>query len=179
MEPLKILITGIGITGKSAFRKYLFNYLKILSVRVEQFDCDYDRNKLPIKFSSEKIYLIEDVHGPCDNSVFSLDSFDFIFYLLPDPLIHFRFWISRMIMWYKEGKFSWDPDLSECGKWLGTSKPYDSSNIIPILKELKRDITNRRKWIDGDLEVIKKSGIPVKIIVPKLKGRRIIFSLIL
>jgi len=177
VRPLKILITGIGITGKSTVRKRLYKIITGWYHAVEHFDCDYDRKKLPIEFSSEKIYLIEDVHGPAPNAVSPLKSFNFIFYLLPCPFTHLCFWLSRMIIWYKEGKFSWDADVGTKGKWKGSGKKYDIKNLLPILKEFWQDWKNRRNRIDEDLCVIKKTSIPTIIVIPKKKGGKILFSI--
>lgn len=172
---MKILITGIGITGKSTFRSILFNCLSNESKAVEQFDCDYDRNKLPKKFISNRVYLLEDVHGPTKMAVFPLDSFDLIFYLLPDQLTHLRFWLSRMRAWFRTGKFAWDADKGINGEWLGNDRPYDQANILPILRTFWDDWKNRKKWIREDLAEIKKMGIKTIIIAPKFKKGRIIF----
>ena len=163
----------MGITGKSTFREFLAKMYLV----AENYDCDYDRDKLPHEFLDDIIYIIEDVHGPTKNAVYPLKFFDEIYYLLPSRWTHFNFWLSRMAIWFKTGKFSWNPDLGESGEWQGTDKPFDLRNIIPIFKTFWNDFSNKKQWIKDDLRIIRKSKIPFTTVIPlKIKGR-IYFSI--
>ena len=146
-EQMKILITGIGITGKSTLRKLLRNILSETAMDVKDFDADYQ--KIPNDFSENTIYLIEDVHGTKpDEAVFPLKSYDLILYVQPSLVSHVLFWAGRMMVWFKVGQFSWDKNYG----WHGTNRSYDFRNIIPILKVFLRDFRNRKRWISNDLK---------------------------
>ncbi len=143
----------------------------------EAYDCDYDRKELPDVFLDEVVYIIEDVHGPTKNAVFPLNFFDEVYYLLPSRWTHINFWLPRMAIWFKVGKFSWDPDLGESGEWQGTGNPYDPRNIIPIIKTFWYDFSRRKKWIKDDIKAIRKSRVPFTVVIPiKIKGE-IYFSI--
>ncbi len=169
---MKILITGIGITGKSSFRQWLLEELANGGGYVYGYDCDYDREQLPTTFYENILYLIEDVHGPTENAVFPLKTFDRVFYLLPTTLTHLRFWLSRMVIWFENGHFAWDGDK---GGWQGSGKSYDPLNIPAIIKEFWQNWKNRRKWIGEDMSTLKKSKIKIVIVHSQKKGGKIRF----
>jgi len=173
---MKVLITGIGITGKSTLRKLLReqklsrDILSETGVDIKDFDADYQ--KIPNDFSEDTIYLIEDVHGTLPKeAVLPLDSYDLILYVRPSVCLHILFWVGRMIVWFKIGQFSWDKNYG----WHGTNKPYDFCNIIPIFKVFLRDFRNRKKWISRDLKRI--SSFPYVIVCSRWTLRGIKFSI--
>ncbi|MCK5320204.1 hypothetical protein KAJ61_02345 [Candidatus Parcubacteria bacterium] len=172
---MKILITGVGKTGKSTFRKKLVKNLLNSGQSTESYDCDYDRNYLPKSFSNDIIYIIEDVHGPTKNAVFPLEFFDMIFYIMPKWFTSLRFWVTQAIPWYKLGKFAWDADAGKYGEWKGTGKNNDIRNFFPIICEIFIELKNRNKWIKEDIAIIKKTTIKYVVVVPRKKGGKIIF----
>lgn len=170
---MKILITGIGITGKSSFRKFLFDLLINQDIPAAHYDCDYERDTLPTRFTKNKVYIFEDVHGPTSDAVMPLVFYNRIYYLLPSPLTHLKFWLSRIRIWFRTGKIAWDPDKNT---WAGSGQPYDIANTLIILKEFTHNWKNRKKWIKEDLQTIKKTGIKLKIVIPE-KNNKIVFNL--
>ena len=172
---MKILITGLGITGKSTFRQLIAVQLQANNDKVVCLDLDYQRDQLPQEFDPDSIYILEDVHGPTPNAVIPIKSFDQIFYLQPGWLTHLRFWLSRMKIWFGNGKFGWDADKGEKGEWLGTGKPYDLANILPILKDFWSHFKVRKQTIKNDLRVISATGIDCILIVPRKKWGKIKF----
>ena len=151
-QKMKILITGIGITGKSTFRKSLRDVFSDIGLDVKDFDADYE--KIPSEFSKNTIYLIEDVHGTLPKeAVLPLNSYDLILYVRPSVISHILFWLKRMIDWFKTGKYSWDKNIG----WYGTGKSYDIQNIFPIFRAFLRDFRNRKKWISNDLRELSSS----------------------
>ena len=174
---MKILITGIGITGKSSFLEKLYRFLnKINHDRIILgFDLDYERHKLPPEFEPDRVYLLEDVHGPTPKAVFPLKSYDFIFYLLPSWQTHLKFWFDRMLKWYENGKFAWDADVGEKGEWSGTGKPRDWRNIPGILKYFWKRFPKRGQVIKNDLETIKEARIPTLLVIPLIRKRKLSF----
>lgn len=178
---MKILITGIGITAKSTFRRLLVGKLRDLGLSVEQYDADRFEElrdiadidclkALPDTFQKNVLYIIEDVHGPLSSAILSLKSYDLILYLEPDIFSHLIFWFQRIWAWVRTGQFSWEPERG----WLGTGRAYDIRNIIPIFKTTLRDFQNRKKWISKDLKII--STFPHLIVHSKWTWRGIKFN---
>jgi len=163
---LKILITSIGITGKSTFHKWLATVLCNFSHEVLALDLDYERDKIPKEFKPETIYIFEDVHGPCKNAVIPLKEYDLVLYLRPSWLIHLKFWSKRMIRWWENGQFAWDADKGKKGAWAGTNKRYDWHNIPGIIRYFWDHFPRRRTTIKEDLITLIASGIPTCIIIP-------------
>lgn len=166
MKKLKILITGLGLVGKSTFRRILKDLLKDLlskpGIIVKDIDGDYE--KLPEKFEDEILYLIEDVHGPTEEACLPLDNYDLIIYLLPAFLYHFIFWLKRIWIWFQKGKGSWDKQRQY---WLGSGKRYDPRNIPLFLKLMLRDLWKRREWIIKDKKALSPFENIVVIISPQ------------
>lgn len=173
---MKILITGLGITGKSTFRKWLFNLISILDHGHVVLDLDYDRQKLPKEFEANRTYVLEDVHGPTPKAVIPLKEYDLIFYLLPDFWQHLHFWLGRMKIWFENGNYAWDADLGENGAWAGTGKPRDWANIPGILKYFKEHFSKRKIYLKEDLAVLRSSIAPVIIVKPAKKQEGYLFS---
>jgi hypothetical protein len=169
LESGKVLITGVGISGKSTFRRALFQYLKDNGKSVAHYDADnfstirhpldeFCINKLPANFN-DKIYLIEDIHAPLvEKAVLPISDYSKIFYVLPDIKSHNLFWGERMLRWFENGTFSWEAGSG----WNGTGKPMDPENIKGIRSAYLHDMDNREKWIKEDLEAISK--YPHKIV---------------
>jgi len=164
-----ILITGLGISGKSTFRRALFDYIRDNGKSVEHYDADNFKEirhpldklclkQLPNKFD-DKIYFIEDIHAPIkDKALLPIQDYNKIFYVNPDLSSHNMFWFQRMFNWYENGKFSWEPDKG----WGGTGKRSDPANIEGIVNAYLSDMENREKWLEEDLNAIK--DYPHKII---------------
>lgn len=159
---MKVLITGIGVTGKSALRRLLVAKLRSQGLSVEHFDADkFDEirhplevdclKELPESFSEKTIYIIEDIHAPLQSAVMPLNQYDLIIYLKTGVFSHLMFWLPRMWKWFLSGQLSWEQDKG----WMGSGKPKDLRNVIPIVKDMIRDFRNRKKWIKEDLEAIK------------------------
>jgi len=146
---MRILITGVGLVGKSTFRRTLKKLISLTKLLVEDVDGDYQ--KIPAKFQEGFIYIIEDVHGPTEEACLPLEAYNLILYLLPTSLSHLIFWLKRMTIWFKEGKGSWDRDRQG---WLGSGKRYDILNIPLFIKLMINDFRYRRIWIDHDIEVL-------------------------
>jgi hypothetical protein len=174
---LKILVTGLGITGKSTFCRLIADLHRHSNEEVIylDLDLDHDRDKLPATFEYRTTYIIEDVHGPTAQAVLPLQSFNQVYYLQPSWLTHLRFWLSRMWIWFKNGQFAWDADKGEKGQWLGTGRPYDLANLLPIIRDFWSHFKTRKQTIKKDLEVIEASCINYLIIVPKKKWTKIKF----
>lgn len=162
MRKLKILITAIGITGKSQLRRKLMKSLRNFGLSAIHYDADEFKElrnsadadclkKLPESFSEKIVYVIEDIHASIPKeAVLSLNDYDLILYIKTGILSHFLFWFPRMISWFNQGQFSWEAKTG----WRGTGKPKDWRNILPIIKTLIRDFRNRKKWIKEDMHEI-------------------------
>ena len=167
---MKVLITGIGITGKSTLRKLLRDILSETGVDIKDIDADYE--KIPNDFSENTIYLIEDIHGTLPKeAVLPLKSYDLILYVQSSVISHILFWAGRMMVWFKIGQFSWDKNYG----WHGTNRSYDFRNIVPIFKAFLRDFRNRKKWISRDLKEI--SSLPCVVISSQWTFQGVKFSI--
>ncbi|MBW2138942.1 MAG: hypothetical protein JRH06_15495 [Deltaproteobacteria bacterium] len=85
---MKILITGIGNIGKSSLREMVAHKFP---GQVIQIDMDY-HNHQDIPESSDKVVVVEDVHGLERNP----EQYDKIVYLMP-PSNHFVFKPLRVV----------------------------------------------------------------------------------
>ena len=74
---MKILITGVGNIGKSSLREMVAHKF---DGQVIQIDMDYYAHE-DIPESSEKVILVEDVHGVERNP----EQYDRIIYFMPPP----------------------------------------------------------------------------------------------
>lgn len=159
---MKVLITGIGITGKSSFRRSLVRNLREIGLEVIQYDSDEFKElrhradvgcEKPEEFRKDVLYIVEDIHGPETRGAYMrLEEYDLIVYLLPGSISHLMFWLSRCWKWFQLGHFSWEREIG----WKGTGKPYDYRNILPIIKAMARNFKNREAWISNDLKVINR-----------------------
>ncbi len=172
---MKILITGVGITGKSSFRRFFVDFLKTHGHTVEHYDTDEFRElrdqrdancKKPTEFESKTIYVIEDIHGTIPGEAFlPIKEYDLIVYLLPGILHHMIFWLPRMWKWFQAGQYSWEKT-----GWKGTGKSCDPRNIIPIINAFMRDMQNRKRWMKEDLRIIKTTRHYVIRPIRKISG---------
>jgi len=168
---MQILLTGLGITGKSTLRRRLMTLLQKNGFKVKHFDADmFKELRHPTDASCEEelpegtgdtVWLIEDVHGPTDEAKLPLDEYDLIIYLNPTLLTHLMFWLPRALIWFKKGHFAWEAETG----WRGTGIPFDRKNILPIIREIRMVFAHRSSWIKSDLEQIKE--LPHLIIKPK------------
>jgi len=168
---LKILITGLGITGKSSLLKWLKTFLPLIQNTI-MLDLDYDREKLPKAFEPNILYVLEDVHGPTKNAVIPLIEYNLILYLLPSWFTHLKYWLARMHIWYQLGLYAWDPDKDQR---RGTGKSKDWRNLPGIFKEFVAHFPKRSSTIDEDLVVLKTSSITTLLVIPKGRGEKIFF----
>jgi len=173
---LKILITGLGITGKSIFHKWQTDNLKNFSNQVIALNFDYDRDKIPDIFNPCSIYIIEDCNGPCENAVLPLSRYNLVYYMLPSWFTHLKFYLTRLRIWFENGNFNWDADQGPKGSWSGTGKPYDWRNIPGILKYFWKYFPKRRRAIKKDLEVLKASNLPVYLVIPSGKLEELTYT---
>lgn len=173
MRKLKILITGIGLTGKSTFRRTLKNLFLRMDISAKDIDGDYE--EMPQEFEEKTLYLIEDVHGPTEEACLSLANYDLIFYLWPSFFSHLIFWLKRIWRWFQEGEGSWD---KKRGNWLGSGKRYDPSNLPIFFRQLIRDFLSRKKWIAQDIRVLSQFK-NIIVIQPQWTRKEIRFNPIL
>jgi hypothetical protein len=168
---LKILITGVGLVGKSTFRRTLKRLISVMGMSTEDIDGDYQ--ELPTDFKEGVVYVIEDVHGTTSEACLPLADYDLVLYLLPTPLSHFIFWLKRIWIWFQIGRGSWDKHRKG---WLGSGKRYDILNIPLFIKLLLYDFWNRRKWITQDTEILSQVK-DVVVFKPRWTKKGILFNL--
>lgn len=159
---MKILITGIGNTGKSTLRRKLLSVIRNAGIHVSQFDAD---NFKQIRHNADKdcltefadpdgsdVLIVEDVHATLKGAVLPLDAYCCILYIQPASIFsHIFFWLPRAWRWFQNGQFAWDQKTG----WEGTGVRYDPRNIIPILRELKTNFQNGKRWVAEDLHTLR------------------------
>ena len=136
---MKILITGIGNIGKSSLREMVAHKFPD---QVIQIDMDY-HSHADIPESSDKVVLVEDVHGLERNP----EQYDKIIYLLP-PRNHIILWLKRAWAWFSGG-------IVDLSAPKGVNISYAFSNIPIIVKIVLRNIVSARQWVLGDMDTIK------------------------
>jgi len=178
VERLKILITGIGIVGKSTFRRALKPFLSEILSRIKPIrlvvDIDGDYDEMPNNFDKETLYIIEDVHGPTPKACLPIQDYDLIFYLLPTFLSHLTFWLKRITKWFENGEGGWD---KETKSRVGNGHSHSLLNLPIFFKLLIRDLKNRRKWIKEDKEALLPFSEKTTFVYPQWKDKKIRFNL--
>ncbi|HNX10977.1 MAG TPA: hypothetical protein PKI61_02450 [bacterium] len=160
---MKILITGIGIVGKSTLRRQLLQKMRTAGAKVEHFDVDcFDSvrhpldidclKELPQEFSQDTIYLIEDVHATLPQAIIPLSEYDLIIYLKIGATAQILFWKSRIAHWFATGQYAWEAKTG----WQGNRRPHSLLNLFGIFKNLFRNIYYRKKWIAMDWQKIRQ-----------------------
>lgn len=155
-----ILITGVGITGKSSLRRLLKKFFP----QVIDIDGDYER--VPRQFVNNQVYVIEDVHALTDEACLPLDNYNLIIYLLPSFYFHVIFWLKRAWRWFQIGSGSWDKKRQG---WLGNGKRHDPVNIPLFLYLMIRDLWKRNGWINQDMKALSQFKNPIIIDHPEWK----------
>lgn len=166
MRKLKILITGVGSSGKSTLRR------KLKELFPESISVDLDRDKIP-SFQPDLLYFIEDVRATTKASL-SLEKFDLIVYVVPDRISHFLFWFSRFWSWFKYGKGCWRRERG----WIGNGKKYNLRNLPVFIPELFSNFRNCRRWIKEDLNILDPLRDRIIFIYSSWGCRGIKFSLL-
>jgi len=133
-----ILINGIGCVGKSTLRERLFSAFPNNVITV---DMNYAKDIPP---DIDKIVIVEATHSIKEYQ----QVFDKILYMLP-PKNHNFLLLKRGWVWFSTGKVY----LSHL---QGKQKPFAFSNIPVILKILRRTMYLKKRWVRGDLELIKR-----------------------
>ena len=149
---MKILITGIGNIGKSTLREKVASSFPD---KIIQIDMDYFEHE-EIPRSSEKVILVEDVHGLERNP----EQYDKIIYLMP-PKNHIFLWIKRAWAWFSGG-------IVDLSAPKGIKRKYMPLNIPIILKIVLRNLLYRKKWLLSDMEMIRTKFKDRTIIVNDL-----------
>ncbi len=150
---MKILITGIGNIGKSTLREmagYKF------PGKVIQIDMDYHEQE-DTPESMEKLVLVEDVHGLERNP----EQYDKIVYLMP-PRNHTLLWVRRAWAWFSGG-------IVDLSAPKGVNRRYAFSNIPIIPRIVLNNILFRRRWILGDMQIIKRKFEDKTVIVKTIE----------
>ncbi len=172
----RILITGLGTSGKTTYRRLLVRTLEEWGFTVYHYDADgfgiqarhpddLGEKILPFGHVDDQDslawYLVEDVRGLSDGGFFPMDRYDSIIYVRPSSLIeHARMILSRGKRWFETGKFDW---TRESG-WRGTGRPHDWQNLWPITKIVCRRLLASRKGVRQDLAILSRLPVPYLVI---------------
>lgn len=177
---MKILVAGPEFAGKSVFLEKYSEYATLRKLFCKCLDCDNHRAQMPLpeEFELDMDYLIEDQHAFGGKRFYPLSLYDKIYYLFPSWLTHLRFWLRGMWTWFKRGKFGIDPDTALSDGWRGTSIPYDTANIRPILKEFWKKFRSRKFERFFDVYSIRIGfdlDTPIVRVYPKIRRGKIVF----
>ena len=154
------MITGIGVVLKSTLGRKIEQWFNGNKKKCQRIDLDHKTRKeyqdalQKEKEDSEIVLIIESCHGleekmhTKDYHVIPNDpkSYNLIIYLLP-PKNHNRMWARRGYEWFSEGIV----DLTQ-----GNGKKYSPKNLPSIFKKISHNFRNRKRWVEEDLERIKK-----------------------
>lgn len=162
---MKVMITGVGVVLKSSLGRKIVQLLSE-SLRI---DLDYislheytwllrrERTSPYISLILEGVHGLEErMHvsdGETSNNPYD---YDLIIYLLP-PKNHLWLWLNRAWSWFACGTINLN---------RGNHREYSLANIPLILRDLSRQLWNRRRWIKKDLkriETLKKNGAHIAI----------------
>jgi hypothetical protein len=156
---MKILITGLPVSGKSTLRRRLVGLTSALEVPF--FQCDVDgfpalrdtRDAINcvrihdlVKLEGKELLLVEDVNPGLYRTGISLSDYALIVYVVPGLFAYWLFLLSRGWQWFLLGRYAWTLKSG----WHGTGRVRDWRNILPILKVIGRAVWLRSLWIDLD-----------------------------
>lgn len=156
---MKVLIAGLGCSGKSTFRRNSVEKLRLAGFNAEHYDadafktarCDADKDcKRPEQFDENIFYFIEDARALSERPYLPISEYNSILYVRSGLFSHMLFWLSRARQWFESGEFMWDRNTG----WKGTREPKDFRNFLPIVRELLKQFWNRRRWIRDDLTAL-------------------------
>jgi hypothetical protein len=176
MRPKNILITGIGLSGKSTLRRQLVDFLTNLGVNFVQHDADgfaevrdirdarnvLSADEIQLALTRrETVVLVEDVHGAeLEGNLRPLVAYDLVLYVEPTRWAYFFFWLSRAWQWFRRGHYAWDREAG----WSGSGKPYQLRNLLHIGYHMIRALWHRKRWVAQDHWVMRNSGCMVWVL---------------
>jgi hypothetical protein len=173
-EPVYILISGIGISGKATVRGVLTKELAYVlpSLRIVAIDRDYEKIFPPQVLAD--VYLVEDVHGldadkdehgkykRFDGIEGAPEGFDVVVYALSPKATYKKSLVQRGASWIRMGKI----DLTA----IAHNKEQGSDNMIKATaSELERTLDVGREWFKEQLKVLrdlKNKGTSIMVIDP-------------
>lgn len=164
----RILVSGIGISGKATTRNVLTKELTsaIPDSRVLSWDRDYEK-LFPPPWEGE-VTIVEDVHG-LDEGLQRFDGedglpggYDLIIYTLSPKLTYKHNLISRGISWVRSGKI----DLTAPEKQSAVDL---EERVKETAHELDRTTKAGKEWFREHIRVLselRKRGVPIVAIDP-------------
>lgn len=153
----KILITGLGTSGKTTYRRRLVKSQKARGFKVSFHDADaFTESRHPDDVGDVVLvddvacvdaYIVEDVRALSG----SVDCYDEIVYVMPESFCeHAKMILSRAKRWFELGRFDW---MRESG-WKGTGQPNDWRNVLPIAKIVIVRLWSTKKRYRKDLRAL-------------------------
>jgi hypothetical protein len=173
-EPVYIMVSGIGISGKATLRNVLTRELihDLPSLRVVAIDRDYEKI-FPPQIPAD-VYLVEDVHGldaekdehgkygRLDGIEGAPDGFGMVVYALSPAATYKKSLVQRGASWIRMGKI----DLTA----ITHDKEQKEGNIVKkTADELKRTLGVGRDWFREQLKVLrdlKNRGTSIMVVDP-------------
>ena len=165
MNPYRILVTGVGISGKSNLSKCLEEDLSQYFDQVINKDVDWDEDALVVPPNS-RIYILQTAKGcraEAEHQI-SLSDFDRILYSDPSIDTYLEFLASRGYAWFREGIVD---------KGLDTDpKPYSNEKLPAIIRRIASYASRREKLRNEDLIYFSRPELisRVEILRPMIMG---------
>lgn len=173
-EPLNILVSGIGISGKATIRNVLTKELleKCPENKIISWDRDYQKI-FPPKWLGD-INIIEDVHGLDDKkeeggrfkrfngSEGIPEGYDVVVYSLPPAVTYKQTLVKRGLAWLKIGKM----DLTSPNREYSENT---QERIKETAKELEETLKAGQDWFWEQFRVLrelKKTGVRIIVVDP-------------
>lgn len=173
-NPVYIMISGIGISGKATLRSVLTGELTraLPSLRIVSIDRDYEKI-FPPQIPAD-VYLVEDVHGldlekdsgdrykRFDGDEGVPGGFDIVVYSLSSAATYRRSLIQRGVGWIRMGKI----DLTA----ITHDKDFSGGDVVKkTAAELTRTQEVGSQWFKeqlGVLRSLKNKDIPIMVVDP-------------
>ncbi|MDP3990103.1 MAG: hypothetical protein Q8Q01_02765 [archaeon] len=152
MNPYKILVTGVGISGKSNLAKKLEENLSKLFNPIVNKDVDWDHDALIVP-EEAIVYILQTPKG-CQaerRHGISLADFNRIVYCNPDLETYAKLLASRGCAWFKEGVI--EKGLDE------NPTPYSFEKLPNIIERIAEYALRKERLKNEDIDYFTNAGL--------------------
>lgn len=156
------MVTGVAVTLKTSVGRSILKMAKSAGFNTIRIDMDYSTVKqyqvaLKKEEKNDFLIILESPHG-LGNEMHTFEpgcptihnfpgTYYLIIYMLPPLRKHIKLWLNRTWEWFCNGTV----DITR-----GNHRPYSLRNVPLIVKEVTKQLVNRRRWIKEDLKRIKQ-----------------------
>lgn len=145
ISPYKLLVTGVGICGKTTLARKLERDLAAQNYNVQNVDLDYNTNWRQVNPDSQ-FYILQTPHG-CESEI--IDGIDFndfkrILYIQTDRDTYHELLAVRGMAWFRKGVVEATEDFDP--------KPYSLEKLKGILRKTAGYASRMESNLQKDLE---------------------------